>query len=172
VYPPQPGGNSSLQQPWQRLEHKKEYDKAIRDYDEAIRLDPKYALAFNSRGNAWSNKKEYDKAIRDYDEAIRLDPKYALAYFNRGYAWYEKKEYDKAIRDFDQTLLLDPKYADAPYNKACCYARQERPEPALENLRLSIELGFRDFEHMAKDTDLDSIRGDDRYKTLLKKYAK
>jgi tetratricopeptide (TPR) repeat protein len=58
---------------------KKEYDKAIADYDEAIRLDPKYAIAFNNRGSAWLIKKEYDKAIADYDEAIRLDPKYVNA---------------------------------------------------------------------------------------------
>ena len=66
---------------------KKEYDKAIADYDQAIRLDPKYAAAYHNRGLAWYAKKEYDKAIADYDEAIRLDPKYAVAYDNRGDAW-------------------------------------------------------------------------------------
>ena len=66
---------------------KKEYDKAIADYDEAIRLDPKHAMAYNSRGNAWHAKKEYDKAIADYDEAIRLDPKHAVAYNGRAWLW-------------------------------------------------------------------------------------
>ena len=67
---------------------KKEYDKAIADYTEAIRLDPKYARAYNNRGDAWYGKKEYDKAIADYTEAIRLDPEIAEAYNNRGNAWY------------------------------------------------------------------------------------
>jgi hypothetical protein len=31
---------------------KKDYDHAITDYNEAIRLDPKFARAFNGRGNA------------------------------------------------------------------------------------------------------------------------
>ena len=53
-----------------RYRDNEEYDKAIRDYDEAIRVDPKYATAYNNRGNAWSDKREYDKAFRDYDEAI------------------------------------------------------------------------------------------------------
>ena len=66
---------------------KKDYDKALADYNEAIRLNSKYAPAFISRGNAWRAKQEYDKAIADYNEAIRLDPKYALAYNNRAWLW-------------------------------------------------------------------------------------
>ena len=54
--------------------------KAIKDFDEAIRLDPTNSLPFYYCGDSWSAKREYDKAIKDYDEAIRLDPKndYAL----------------------------------------------------------------------------------------------
>ena len=59
---------------------KGEYDKAIADYDEALKLDPKNALAYDSRGVAWYRKGEYDKAIADYGEAIKLDPKNAIAY--------------------------------------------------------------------------------------------
>jgi len=69
---------------WQ---NKKQYDKAIGDYNEAIRLDPTFALAYNNRGNAWRDKKEYAKAIADYNDAIRLDPMYAPAYASRGAAW-------------------------------------------------------------------------------------
>ena len=44
---------------------KTEYDKALADYTEAIRLDPKSAAAYNDRGWVWTAKKEYDKAIAD-----------------------------------------------------------------------------------------------------------
>ena len=60
--------------------------RAIADYDQAIRLDPKDATAYNNRGSARYDRKEYDGAIADYDQAIRLDPKYATAYNNRGSA--------------------------------------------------------------------------------------
>jgi Tfp pilus assembly protein PilF len=36
--------------------HKKEYDKAIQDFDKAIQLDPKVTLAFSHRGDAWLGK--------------------------------------------------------------------------------------------------------------------
>jgi len=59
---------------------KADYDRAIADYTEAIRLDPKLAEAYCSRGAAYGRgKSEYDKAIDDLTEAIRLNPKYADA---------------------------------------------------------------------------------------------
>ncbi len=48
------------------------YDRAIEDYDQAIRLDPKHAIAYNDRGTAFSHKAQPNRAIRDFDEAIRL----------------------------------------------------------------------------------------------------
>jgi tetratricopeptide (TPR) repeat protein len=151
---------------------KKDYDKAIADFTEAIKLDPKYVVAYSNRGSAWSDKKEFDKAIADYTEAIKLDPKYINAYNNRGSAWSEKKEFDKALADYDEVLKLDPAYEWAYYNKACLFAMQRRADPAFENLRKAFENGFRDFEHMEKDGDLETIRKDPRYKQLLEKFKK
>ena len=48
--------------------HKKEYDKAIADYTEAIRLDPQYALAFNSRAWLWATCP--DPKFRDDKKAV------------------------------------------------------------------------------------------------------
>jgi tetratricopeptide (TPR) repeat protein len=53
---------------------KGEIDEAIREFDEAIRLDPKSILAYAHRGKAWIEKKEYEKAVHDFEEAIRLKP--------------------------------------------------------------------------------------------------
>src|SRR5262245_38383663 len=51
------------------------FAKAIAEYDEAIRLDPRYADAYFARGYAWNEQKQFDRAIADYTEAIRLYPK-------------------------------------------------------------------------------------------------
>ena len=48
--------------------------KAIEEYDEAIRLDPTFALAHTRRGLAYHDLGQYEHAIQEYDEAIRLDP--------------------------------------------------------------------------------------------------
>ena len=62
--------------------NKGEYDTAIQDFTEVIRLEPKVAMAYSNRGNAWDAKGDFSKAIRDYREAISLDPELADVYNN------------------------------------------------------------------------------------------
>ena len=105
---------------------RKEFDTAIADYNEAIRLNPGSAgVAHQGRGRAWRGKKDYDKAIADCNEAIRLDPGHALAYYTRGVVWSDKKDYDKAIADYNEAIRLDPGYERAYRRSWQCLARQE-----------------------------------------------
>jgi tetratricopeptide (TPR) repeat protein len=75
---------------------KGDFDRAIRDYDRAVALDPKSFLAFNNRGFAYSGKGDFDGAIQDYDQAIRLNPDAAMTFYNRGFARAAKGDFDRA----------------------------------------------------------------------------
>jgi tetratricopeptide (TPR) repeat protein len=94
---------------WQRKEH---FDRAIADYREAIRLNPKDARVYNSRGIAWMDRGDLDRAIGDYNDAIRIDRKMDLALRNRGNAWRSKGDLDRAIADYNEAIRLDPKDAE------------------------------------------------------------
>lgn len=87
---------------------KKDYDRAIADLSEAIRLDPKYIATYNNRGYVYFNKKNYDRAIADYNEAIRLDPSFERAYRLRALAYERIGRKDDAISDYRKSLLLNP----------------------------------------------------------------
>lgn len=82
------------------------YIQAIKEYSEAIRLDPEYVDAYNARGTAYDDLGLHERAIEDYNEAIRLDPEYAMAYYNRGYAYYDLGQYDKANQDYNEAVRL------------------------------------------------------------------
>jgi tetratricopeptide (TPR) repeat protein len=87
---------------------KKDYDKAIADLNEAIRMDPLNAFYFCQRGYSYHQKKDYDKAIADFNEAIRMDPFNALYFFDRGRSYGWKDEDDKAIADYNEAIRIDP----------------------------------------------------------------
>jgi len=99
---------------------REDFDSAIADFDQAIKLKPD-ALAYFNRGNAYYDKGQHDRAIADYDQAIRLKPDVALAYFNRGNAYYDKGQHDRAIADYDQAIRLKPKFAPAYDNRGAAY---------------------------------------------------
>jgi tetratricopeptide (TPR) repeat protein len=66
---------------------KGDYDRAIADLSNAIRLNPTDAWSYNYRGVAYYSKNNYDKAIADYTEAIRLNSNEAEAYINVARLW-------------------------------------------------------------------------------------
>jgi len=119
---------------------KGDYDSALRDCNEAIRLDPKYAVAYDSRGNVYDYKKDYDRAIADYGEAIRLDPKDAGAFNNRGNAYADKGDPDRAIPDYDEAIRLDPKDAAAFRNRGMTYRDKGDLDRAIVDYDEAIRL--------------------------------
>jgi len=98
-----------------------DYERAIRDYNQAIRLDPTLASAYNNRAYVHWKKKDYSRALLDYDQAIRLDEKFALAYNGRGNVYAAKNNYDRAILDYNQAIRLDSNNAVAYHNRGIAY---------------------------------------------------
>jgi len=61
-----------------------QHERALRDFDRALELDPTLAPAYSNRGNRYGALGQHERALRDYDRALELDPTYATAYSNRG----------------------------------------------------------------------------------------
>ena len=86
----------------------RDYDRAIRDFDQSIKLNATYTKPINNRGVAYLRKGEYDSAIKAFDDAIKLKPEYGEAFANRAEAYLKTKEYDRASSDFDEAIRLNP----------------------------------------------------------------
>jgi tetratricopeptide (TPR) repeat protein len=52
-----------------------QYDLAIRQYKEAIKLEPEYVMAMNNLGHAYEQKKLVTQALDTYERALELEPK-------------------------------------------------------------------------------------------------
>jgi tetratricopeptide (TPR) repeat protein len=84
------------------------HDYTIEDHDEVIRVYPRDAMAFISRGKAYAARGQFERAIRDYDEAIRLDPGSVIALQMGGLAYRASGRFDRAIADLDEAARLNP----------------------------------------------------------------
>src|SRR6185312_2905379 len=118
---------------------KKDYDRAIADYYQAIKLDPKYARAFYNRGISYGEQGKTDRAIQDYDRAIELNPQYAHAYGNRGLAYARKGDLDHAISDYDQALRSDPDDAVDYNNRGNAYFARKDYDHAAADYKEAIK---------------------------------
>jgi lipoprotein NlpI len=92
---------------------KGDLERAIADYDAAIRINPKFGDALFNRGHAFGAKGDPDRAIADYDAALRLNPKDATAHAARAVELTVKGDYANALTGFDVAIGLDPKSGTA-----------------------------------------------------------
>ena len=122
-------------------EHRKnDLETAIDAYDEAIRLKPDLAEAYNNRGNAKSELRRHEEALADYDEAIRLKSDNAEAYCNRGDTKNDLGQYEGAIADCDEAIRLKPDLVEAYCNRGNAKSGFGRHEHAIADYGEAIRL--------------------------------
>ncbi|MGB7099370.1 MAG: tetratricopeptide repeat protein, partial [Xanthobacteraceae bacterium] len=92
---------------------KKDFDRAVADYGQAIAVDPKNLGAYYNRGNAYKNKGDYAKAITDYSAIITRDPNNLGALFSRGRLALATGDLQGALADLAHATSLAPKDAYA-----------------------------------------------------------
>jgi hypothetical protein len=114
------------------------YDQAIRNFDEALRLEPDGG-AYYWRGWCYHHKHSYDPAIHDFDEAIRLRPS-AAAYYWRGWCYVDKVDYDRAMADFNEAVRLAPKHAGAYRIRGWIYGQRGEYSRAIRDCDRALNL--------------------------------
>jgi tetratricopeptide (TPR) repeat protein len=120
--------------------HKKDYDRAIEDYDQAIRLGLSDSDSFYRRGLTYFEKNDYSRAIQDFNEALKSDPDNVAALQKRGWAYEAKKDYDQAIRDYDRAISLQPNYGPAFVRRATTYQEKRQYERALADYEAATQV--------------------------------
>jgi len=120
--------------------HKDEFDQAIDDASEAIRLNPNFTNAYLNRGNAWFGKEDFEKAADDYAKAIDTNKKNPDAHFNFGLAHHRMKNYEKAIGSFDTAISLDSKNADYFKTRGNAKYNLDRYNESVDDYDKAIQL--------------------------------
>src|SRR4030043_367011 len=116
------------------------YQKAMEDYEKAIKLNPFRPWAYVNRGIINKKLGNYQKAIEDYNMAIMIMPKYKTAYITRGTVHEASGNYQQAIEDYDMAIKTDPKDADAYYNRGISYKNIGSHQKAIQDFTVTIQM--------------------------------
>jgi tetratricopeptide (TPR) repeat protein len=108
---------------------KNEYDRAARDYDEAIRLEPNLKAAWN--GRCWTRAilGELQAALEDCNKALQSEPNDATTYDSRGLTYMKMGQFDSAIDDYNSALRFERSW------------RARSMDAGLPSSRRAIKLG-------------------------------
>ena len=113
-----------------------------------------------------------DFEMRFYEGIVKQSPLHFDALLSLAEVYTRKGLYVKGL-EMDQRLSkLRPQDPVIQYNLACSYALVGAKEEALLILQRAIRLGYRDFSHIKKDSDLRSLKDDPRFQDLLRAFSK
>ena len=163
-----------------------ELDTAKRYYEEAVKLNPRYAEAINNIGTVHYAQKSYRRAIGQYKKALKISPNSASIYSNLGTAYFARKNYDEASKAYAKALELDPdvfehrssygvllqernveERARFHYYLAKVYAKAGMNERALLYIRKALEEGFKDRKKFMEEPEFAGLRDLPEFQELM-----
>lgn len=161
-------------------------DNARKQYERAIKLNPKYSEAINNLGTVYYAKRSYRKAVGYYKKALKLNPNSASIYSNLGTAYFARKKYKDAFTCYVKALELDPEVfehrstngvllqersveerAMFHYYLAKTYAKMGNVERALIYVRKALEEGFKDRKKFQEEPEFGALQQLPEFQQLL-----
>jgi tetratricopeptide (TPR) repeat protein len=92
---------------------KEQWDQAIKEFNEVIRLEPNNPKGYYNRGFAWASKQKYNEAISDFDAFLRLRPDELDGLISRAEVLAAAGQTAQALTDLDAAIRLAPDDVDA-----------------------------------------------------------
>jgi len=115
-------------------------EEAIKEYHEAIRLKPDYALAHFNLGVTLRRKGEIEEAIKEYREAIRIDPDFSDAHNNLGYALGKMGKTEEEIKEYREAIRSDSGNPEAHFNLGAVFLKKKKLVEAITECREAVRL--------------------------------
>ena len=124
---------------------------AIKYYESAIFLWPKYEHAMNNLGNIYKNQGRNHKAEDLFKRALVISPKFATCHMNLGIVQSNLNKFAESEESYKRALKFRPYYPDCLFNLATLYLKTKDFQKAVETFEKAIE---QNSEHFSAHTNL------------------
>ena len=117
-----------------------QFDKAIDDYDRALRLDDHQDEAYFGRGLARGRYGLIEEGIADLTVYLHRHPDSSRGYTKRGVRYLWLGDVPHARNDLEKAIALDPRNAEAHDDLGVVLARQGDMQRAIENFSATVRI--------------------------------
>ncbi len=117
-----------------------QFDKAVADFTESLKLKPEVPGVLNNRGRALYLKGDYAAATQDFDAAIRVNPLHFVAMLNRANCFVANDKLDPALNDLNAAIKLNPEFPEALNNRGVIYSKKADYENAIRDFSAAIKI--------------------------------
>lgn len=114
--------------------------KAIDAYMQAVRINQKFAEAWNNLGSVYMVSSQPAKAIDAYMQAVRANPNLAASWSNMGIPYADLGQFTKAIEAYRQAVRINPEDVDAWYNMGVVYGEIGQTTNAIEAYQQAVRI--------------------------------
>ncbi len=122
------------------LMQEKRYEEAIEEFDQALRHNPYFALAWEKRGTTFLLLERQEEALSSFAEALDLNPSLPDAHYGAALIFSERGEQSQAIRHLEAAVQIQPSHAQAHEGLGVLYAMEGRLEDAVTELNQVLRL--------------------------------
>lgn len=117
---------------------KKNYDVAIKNYQDALQINPNDAETLLKLGNIYKMRDDNTNAQNFYKKAVVVNPNYADGWFNLGLVYANTNNLSGAKESFHRVITLDPNYGYAYYALAIAYEQDGNKQEAIKNYKIFL----------------------------------
>jgi tetratricopeptide (TPR) repeat protein len=110
---------------------------------------------------------DHEFEIRFFESVLKRDPRYTDVIEILGGLYTKHGRISDGLKMDRRLVRLQPDNATAHYNLACSLALVKKKADALRSLEAAVKLGYRDYDWMQQDPDLDALKSDPQFQALI-----
>ncbi len=115
-------------------QYERDYQKAVADFSQAIKLAPKSVDALQRRGEEYFKLGEFEKSVADFERVIQLQPERAPYHWQLGISYYYTGQFAEGVAQFESHQTVNSSDVENAVWHFLCLTRAEGIEAARERL--------------------------------------